>query len=245
MKYLLAPITMFGTALIGLVMATPVDAETCRTCRVAPGQDPYYQNFHPVNTFHDSTGYHQPSVNHRQIVRLIDVAQINPAYSSAYTPQGSDAAAQAAIQQQLSQLTQQLTTLTALVNRQAAAHTAAPPPKQAAPTEGAPAPAQSQAPAAPTPPPLALKDAGSATIGLAVLSAKCAACHQTGKLAPDQKFTLLDIKGQLVPLTDKQKLRVTMKTYSGQMPPPKNSLGIPAVTDTEFAAIMAMLQPGS
>ncbi len=74
------------------------------------------------------------------------------------------------------------------------------------------------------------------------MNAKCAICHQAGKLAPDQRFTLLDAKGNLATLTDKQKFRVLTKTYSQQMPPPLNLSGVPAITDSEFAAITDLLQ---
>ena len=77
--------------------------------------------------------------------------------------------------------------------------------------------------------------------GLAVLTTKCAACHQAGKLGPDQRFTLLDAKGNLAQLTDKQKARVLVRTYMKTMPPLTNSQGIASVTDEEYGSLVEVL----
>jgi len=229
MKYLmLAPL-----ALLGIVLALPAQTYyspntyySPRQCRVCPEQSSYthYQPYH--------------AGHHREIVRLIDVAQINPAYTSSYSPDGYDAATQQAIKAQIGLLSQQIDTLTQRLSK---------PIPPTMPPATAPTPAPQPGAKAPTPAPHEIVPPGvnPSAIGLAVLNAKCAICHQDGKLPPDQKFTLLDVKGALVPLTDKQRLRVILKTYSGQMPPPNNTKGIPAVTDAEFAAIAALLQPGS
>lgn len=163
-----------------------------------------------------STGtVHQRALN---VVRIATVAQINPAYTSAYAPDGYDSATQA-------DLLAEVRRLTARLDAQARAGVAPP------------------APAANIPPP-APKGVtqGGGVIGLAVLTAKCAQCHQTGKLAPDQRFALLDAKGNLATLTDRQKLRVLLKAYSGQMPPPMNVYGVTPLTDAEYAAIVDLVQ---
>jgi mono/diheme cytochrome c family protein len=79
--------------------------------------------------------------------------------------------------------------------------------------------------------------------GLAILNQKCAACHQDGKLEPNQRFILLDLKGQLSPLTPAQSLKVLTKTYLGQMPPPVNKFGIQPIGNEEYAALVQLLTP--
>ncbi len=120
----------------------------------------------------------------------------------------------------------------------------------AAPAPAAPAPVMP--PAADHPPPMPMPPtppgpasgrpmSGGGQAGLALANAKCAQCHQAGKLAPDQRFTLLDAKGNLAQLTDRQKLKVMMKCYREEMPPPKNIYGVTALTDAEYAALVDLL----
>lgn len=193
-----------------------------------PGAGHYYQD--AKGSYYCKDGVCRNLNLDRTRVDIVRVLQINPAYASAYSPDGYDATTQADILNELrrqagvqAQLYNQLMAQIATISRGQVL---------------APAPSVPGVPAPPVVVPVALPPGPPNTaIGLAVLNLKCAACHQAGKLATDQRFTLLDAKGQLVTLTDKQKLAVIRKTRTGQMPPPLNLLGIPTVTDAEFAAI--------
>jgi mono/diheme cytochrome c family protein len=180
------------------------------------------------------TTYSQPSYNrehhHRQVIRVVNiatVAQINPAYASSYNPDGYDSATQADMLAEI----RRLSALVAAQNRAVAV----------VPTPVGPVVVPVTPVTPVTPGPVGKVPATAGQTGIQVLNAKCAACHQTGKLAPEQRFTLLDAKGNLATLTDKQKTRVLTKTYSGQMPPPLNSLSLPALTDPEYAALVELL----
>lgn len=95
------------------------------------------------------------------------------------------------------------------------------PPAQPAPTQALP----------PAPPAKGSKEAG-----LAVLVAKCAGCHAPG--TPNfEDLALLDAKGNLLPLTPQEKLLALKRVKDGKMPPPKNRLGIPPVTEAEKADV--------
>lgn len=227
----------------GLALAQPP-----RVCHVAPSQSAYTHYVAPTGNY-SLQGYTQ-SGNHfrrRNVVRIIDVAQINPAYLSVYSPDGYDTATQAAILTEIKALTARLDQLNLALQKSQAPPPAAPPAGPPAvivtppATPGAP-PVVTPIPVTPAPQPRPSGTAPGGSIGLAVFAAKCAACHQAGKLLPDQKFTLLDAKGALVTLTDAQKLRVIQKTYSAQMPPPNNVHGIPGLTDSEFAAVVELMR---
>ncbi len=215
---------------VSLIPAAPPC--TGRNCKVAPAQSDYTA-YKPPSSFY--AGRDTQHVHHRRInVDIVQVAQINPAYSSVYSPEGYDSVTQADILAQLKQLSLRNDQIAAMLF--AAARSGVP----AAPgTPVAPA-----VPAVPATAPAAVRPQtqGGGVIGLAVLNAKCAVCHQAGKLAPDQRFTLLDLKGNLVTLTDKQRFRVSQRTYAQSMPPPLNVHGIPPITDAEYAAIMDLLQ---
>lgn len=159
---------------------------------------------------------------HRQIVQVVQVAQINPAYTSAYAPDGYDSATQA-------DLLAEVKRLSALVSAQNRLATTPPSLTPTPPVTAPPA-------TVPVP-----QTKGAGLTGLQVFATKCAACHQAGKLAPEQRFTLLDQKGSLSQLTAQQKLRVLTRVYSGTMPPPTNIYAIPAVTDAEYSAIVDIL----
>ncbi len=188
---------------------------------------------------------------HRQIVRLVDVVQINPAYTSAYNPEAYDSATQ-------TQLLAELHKIGARLDANAAERVA---------REGAQAallqrlaawqgvPGVPNPPAVPTPPPAystlpqpqpaqpgPLTRPAAPLSGLTVLNLKCAACHQDGKLLPNQKFILLDKAGQLQPLTPTQRLNVLGRTYEKTMPPPVNQYNISPIEDAEYAAILQVLR---
>lgn len=75
------------------------------------------------------------------------------------------------------------------------------------------------------------KDGG----GLAVLSNRCAKCHDSAKAATDGgNFVMFD-KGQLVPLTDTQLLLCYRNILKGAMPPPKEG----KLTDDEGQSLLA------
>ncbi len=180
-----------------------------------------------------------------------DVLQINPAYTSAYSPDTYDSSTQV-------ELVAEVRRLRSLLDAQAIAAAVlarggvvppsqpitqpqpAMPYVQPVPQVGQPPSAgPAERPGVQPPVPKALT---GGTPGLTILNAKCAACHQVGHIAPDQRFTMLDAKGQLSPLNDKQKLRILLKVYSGQMPPPNNIQGIQPVTDAEYASLVDLLQ---
>jgi mono/diheme cytochrome c family protein len=190
---------------------------------IAIGDEPRYRHRNIAPELRDERTY-----RHRDVVRIIDVAQINPAYLSAYLPDAYDGSTQQDILAQIRTLSARLDQLTALA---AAAKT------------GTPAVVTPSVPGAPpvvvVPP---AKPPGGRAAGLAILNAKCAACHQQGKLADTQKFTLLDTKGNLVSLTTKQKFELVQKTLHAEMPPPNNSFGILPLTDPEFMAIADALR---
>lgn len=215
MRFYLFVAIVFLVLVVGLVPA----AAPYRVCNVKPAQQTDYKTFQVAD-----------HVRHRQIVQIATVAQINPAYTSAYSPDGYDSASQSEILAELRRLSLAL----AQANARAAAQQPVVLPGQPAVT----VPVPGQPPATTLRP----KGEGSGSVGLAVLNAKCAICHQAGKLASDQRFVLLDLKGNLAPITDKLKNKVITKTYGGSMPPPNNIHGIPPVTDSEFAAIIDLIQ---
>ncbi len=183
---------------------------------------------------------------YRQIARLVDIVRIDPAYTSAYDPRGYDSATQDQLLAELHKIGARLDANAAERIAREAAQVALL--QQLAIKQGLPG--VPQPPAAVAPPP-AVKPPAEAVVkpppaaplsGLTVLVTHCAACHQDGKLLPNQRFILLDNKGQLSPLTDRQKLAVLAKVYSGQMPPPQNTAGATPVTDPEFAAIVEQLR---
>ena len=161
---------------------------------------------------------------HRNIVRVdvVEVAQINPAYTSAYSPDGYDSATQAELLVEIRRMAAELRSLKAQLT----------------------APAKAAAPAAtgeekiPAPKSVGLTGDGPA-VGLSVLTAKCAACHSPGGKG---KLAILDMKGNLATLNAAQKFNVLTRVYAGEMPPPINTQGIAAVTDSEYAAIMSALR---
>ncbi len=136
--------------LLGAALAqSPVCAGPYRTVNATP----HYQ---PGND------YHEPTHRRRVIVDIATVAQINPAYLSAYNPDGYDAATQADILAALRQLNTRLdaqdkANLAALISKASAPAVLSPPvaPPVATPTPpatppGATSPARpASGPAAP------------------------------------------------------------------------------------------------
>jgi hypothetical protein len=245
MRLLLAvPVLLFAVALA----AAQVCAGPYRQLNATPNYTPSHEN------------YQQPTHRRRVVNRveiISDVLQVNPAYLSAYS-EGYDSATQADIMAALRTITarmdaQDKAILAALVAKSAVTAVLTPgptgptgpagPPGTSAPGTIPPVvpPPVPSAPGVPPLPGAIPKGAGGGALGLAVITAKCAACHQAGKLAPDQRFTLLDAKGNLSQLTDRQKLKVMQRTYAGTMPPPQNSVGATPVTDADFAAINDLL----
>ena len=209
-----------------MVVATVVVAQP-RKCNVAPAQSSYVHYVAPHAGATANGSYTQPAVYHRRLqANIVSVAQINPAYVSAYSPDGYDSATQADILNELRRLGFRLDQIAAIGKAATAAQ---------AKVDVGPGPVV--VPAVPMD-----KGKDASTTGLAVITAKCAVCHQAGKLAADQRFTLIDMKGNIVPLTDKQKVTLIKKTYRQQMPPPINSFNIPPLTDSEYAAIMDLIQ---
>jgi hypothetical protein len=190
---------------------------------------------------------HQPT---RQIVRVhvIDVGQINPAYTSAYTPDSYDTVTQA-------QLLLQIQALTRAIQQQIANQQALPPPPPQAPAQspflivpGAKPGDQPtvlvtpQAPVAPHPPqpPATIP---TAVAGLLVLNTHCAVCHTLGKLAPSVPFGIVNAKGTLNPaLTADQKRLMLIRSYKRTMPPVKNLVGMLPVTDADYASMVELLE---
>ncbi len=237
--------------IVTLIPAAPPAAQTCRNCKVAPAQSDYTAYKPPATFYPSQNAGDTQHVHHRRINRvdIVQVLQVNPAYSSQYSEYTVDSTTQSDILAELKRLGLRSDQIAAMLF--AAARAGVPAAPGAAPA-GPPAPATYPAPgaapavvpgAAPVPaqPTIRPQGQGSGAIGLAVMNAKCAQCHQAGKLSPDQRFTLLDAKGQLATLTPLQKLRVLTKTYSGQMPPPTNVFGVPGITDAEYAALMDLV----
>ncbi len=201
-----------------------------------------YNQGYSQNYGHNQGYNYNPPV---KVVNIETVAQINPAYLSAYSPDGYDSATQSRILNELQRLgaAVELQTKLAIAMQAAQAaqagirmpyadekRTVPSPGTPDKPPEVIPIPA-SKLPRIPGPP----------TKGLAVITAKCAACHQAGKLAPDQRFTILDLRGELAPLTPAMRLKIIGKTYRGEMPPPHNDRGITPLTDEEYASIMDII----
>lgn len=214
-RYFGISIVLFG----GLLVATSAPAAP-RSRHVQPGQthvDPYVP---PVRAHY--------SGDRRIQTRIVsDALQINPGYSSFYAPDGYDGATQQDILAELRRQGFRLDQLATLVQTKPAVPGTAP----AAPIIVVPVPVPKTA----GPPP-------SAAVGLAVLNDKCAKCHQEGKLATDQRFTLLDAKGTLVSLTDRQKFTVLGKVFSDEMPKQPNSFGIPLLQDQDKLAVLALIR---
>ncbi len=195
---------------------------------------------------------YQPTYNSNEQRRLVEIVssrvlQINPAYFSAYSPDGYDSATQADILVALRSLQARLdaqdkAAIAALLIKAATGPTGATgPPGTSAPGTIPPViPPPPPAPATGVPS-SARPASGGGAAGLVALNLKCSACHQAGKLAPDQRFALLDARGNLSPMTAAQKLHVLIKVYRREMPPPGNLLGIGEVTDTENASIVDLL----
>jgi mono/diheme cytochrome c family protein len=164
---------------------------------------------------------------HRNIVRVdvVEVAQINPVYTSAYSPDGYDSATQAELLVEIRRLGIELRTLktqlTGPVRPSPAAPLAAPGEEKIAPPKG-----------------ISRSDDGPA-VGLAIVNAKCAVCHSP---PGEGRLTIIDMKGNLATLTDKQKLKLDDKVFTGEMPPPINRFGIKPITDAEYAAIKSVLR---
>ncbi len=210
-----------------VLLATP---PSTHRQRVASGQSEY-RTYQPSTGYYVNGSYHNPSARVRsRRVDIVTVQQINPAYTSAYSPEGYDSVTQADILGEIRRLNVRIDQLTALAK---AAPVVVIPGKEGVPPVVVP-------PTVVVPPVRKPAEANGA-VGLSIMVAKCAACHQAGKLLPDQKFTLIDVKGNLVSLTDKQKLNVLHKTFTGQMPPPNNVHGIPPLTDAEYAAIAELV----
>lgn len=215
---------------LAVILACTGAAIAFETCRTRPSYNPTQGYTQP--------SYTEPSFQHEHVSRrrlrvdIVQVAQINPAYSSAYSPDGYDSSTQTEILAELRRLGVRLETqeriAQALRQNPQAQQPAAVMPKAA---EQIPAPI-----------PVGKAGGGGAAAGLAVMASHCAVCHQAGKTAPDQRFTLLDMKGSLAPLTAAQKLKVVQKAYAGQMPPPLNTQGMQPLTDADFAALMDALQ---
>jgi hypothetical protein len=157
-------------------------------------------------------------------VRIVEVLAINPAYTSAYVPDGYEPAAQQEILARIAALSQQLAILQAVGQRGTGPEPIRPPASL------------------PGSQPKGIPPGTPGGLGLTVLRTKCAACHQQGMALPDQRFVLLDTKGALVTLTPTQKVRVLVKTYSQQMPPPLNTQQIAPLTDGEYAALVDLFQ---
>ncbi len=214
-----------------IVSLLPGAPKVCRDCRAEPAQSSY-------DSYKPPTNVHHRHINRVDIVRS-EVLQINPAYFSQYS-EGYDSTTQSDILNELKKLglrSDQIAAMLFALNR-----TSGPVLAPSAPVTPAPPAPGTAPPAAPAAPTIRPKTEGGGQIGLAVLNAKCAVCHQAGKLAPDQRFTLLDAKGGLATLTALQKLKVITKSYRQEMPPPLNVHGIPSLTDAEFAAIMDLIQ---
>jgi mono/diheme cytochrome c family protein len=171
---------------------------------------------------------HRP-FRHREVVQVITVAQINPAYTSAYSPEAYDPNTQAALLQQIATLQAQVQLLAAAGKAQPAIVpivVAAPGPLAA---PGLPAALAPATPAAPI-------------NGLALITAKCASCHKADTKLPSQSFVILDAAGKLAALTPQQKLKMLGKVYRQEMPPPVNTFGVTPLSDAEFAAFLEYLQ---
>lgn len=201
--FVLSPLTLLALA-CGLV-AGPVYCP--------PG---FYQGvFYPH-------GYYvqQPTFQERFVIaEKIDVAAVNPIYSTALTPQYFDSNLQL-------ELTASVNGLRAEVRQ-----------LRSAPAASVPA----QPPVTTLPPKPEKEDHGPLDGG-AVIAARCALCHQAGNQSPDTRFTLLDNKGNLVPLTDKQCLEIIDRIYASEMPPPNNTKGVPQLSPAERTAIVLRIR---
>jgi hypothetical protein len=190
-------------------------------CRTIISTTPTYST-----TTHDTT---RSGVRRRDSRLVTDVLQINPAYTSAYSPDSYDAAAQA-------QLTQQLSALQLQIQQLSARLAATPPPATAPPVivvapalaGPAPIPGPATAPGPQSAPALLqanqiaaaalllhqqqvaaqaaaaaqaapLGQPVTASVGLLGLTAHCAACHTAGKLAQGVPFAILNEAGMLSP----------------------------------------------
>ncbi len=171
----------------------------------------------------------------RRIIRqvdLINVAQINPAYASAYSPYVDENATSVQVLAQLKALHGRLDlhqrSLEALLARQGVAPIVIP---------AQPIVIGSQPEAIVTP-----RVATDHLSGIAVLTAKCAACHQEGRMKPEQRFMILRADGKLAPLTAEQQKKMLTRTYNQSMPPAVNLFGITPLVDQEYAALIDLLQ---
>ncbi len=228
------PIFWFAVGMAGVFWISGAFGEPAKVCRginCVPSQSQYTPYKPPTSYYY--------SAEHKPRQRVVEirsrVLQINPAYTSAYSPEGFDSTTQADILSELRRLGYRLDQVAALAQARGSVVVPAAPGQPGAVVVPIP-PSGSALPVKPAP------KVPAAVSGLSVLNASCAACHQAGKLDPDQRFTLLDAKGALAPLTDKQKLRVLSRAYSEEMPPPNNKFGIPPLTDPEFAALVELLK---
>ena len=171
----------------------------------------------------------------RRVVRAVvieTVAQINPAYLSVYSPEGYDSATQSQILQELQKIAARLDTQ----DRQSLASILSKLAERPQYQQPMPRAEEILVPSQPGKPGLIKIN------GLMVLQQKCSACHQAGRLSPNQRFTLLDGKGNLALLTPAQKFQILRKTYLREMPPEINTHGIDAITDPQYASIVELLQ---
>lgn len=235
--------TIFALLLCGVAIAIGESPQPCaypRVCRATPEASSYTQSILSTGVApHDENTHHR---HVRNVVRIIDVAAINPAYVSAYSPEGYDSTTQSDILGEIRRLGLRLDQLQQLVQQKRSSTPTTPAPTTPPPLVPNPAVPLPPAPTMPgTPGSARVPVPDSKLIGLAVLSAKCAACHQQGHLLPEQRFTLLDGKGNLVSLTDRQKVTLSNKTRLGTMPPPANTQGIPPLSDAEYAAVADLI----
>lgn len=236
---------------LSLVLLVGITSAQYPVC-AAPRQVFVQPHHQPVQQTYVPQVQESPQHHRRRLVQveLIQVAAISPAYTSAYSPDGYDSATQAGILTELRRLgianDVQMKILQVLAQRPVYVPVAVVPGSPIMPPASEPK-VDGKVEAVKPPSallPLEPKVPGPPAGGLAVMNAKCAACHQAGKLAADQRFTLLDMKGELAPLTAAQKLKVLLKTYSAQMPPPNNIHGITPLTDADFAKIVDAVQGG-
>jgi mono/diheme cytochrome c family protein len=216
-------VSLFALGLLALaLLSSPVEAQ-------------YYQQQYQT---------HQQT---RRIVRVhvVEVAQINPAYTSAYSPDSYDTATQAQLLLQIQALTRALQQQ--IANQQAPAAPVAPVQSPFLIVPGSKPGDQPtvlvtpQAPAVVVPPPPATVP--TAVAGLLVLNTHCAVCHTLGKLAPNVPFGIVDAKGIINPaLTADQKRLILIRSYKRTMPPVGNKVGMLPVTDADYASEVELLE---
>jgi mono/diheme cytochrome c family protein len=76
---------------------------------------------------------------------------------------------------------------------------------------------------------------------LALLTARCGACHAKGSEKDGGNFVLL-ADGKINPaITPRQYARIGTRTYLKEMPPPGNTKGVPPLTDEEVGQLQQFL----